>query len=189
MLVRGGFMPRISLPDRFRARRSIAAISLVEMSIAAAFLLICSVGVFSTLTRMQRNAIVNRAMTNSDNILRSMIEQALSRGWDNELAPLDVLTPTIAGTTSPYNTSSNVADGSWRQWDPYRGINAVPPSDPVVPVYEDVNDATKNIPARLYRKVQYVTGTTRLLWVTLRLEYTIRGQLIAQDAWATRAAD
>lgn len=176
-------------PKPLRAHRFIAAVSLVEVMIAAGFLMVTSVGVFSTLTRMQRSAIVNRAMTNSDNILRAMSEQALSRGWNNEGAPLDILGLTIADSTTPYNASSTVTDGNWKQWDPYRGVDATGAEDPIVPIYEDVSDVTKAVPARLYRKVQYVTGTTRLLWVTFRIEYTIRGQLIAHESWATRASD
>lgn len=181
-------MPFQKLPNSPRSHRFIAGVSLLEVMIAAGFLMLTSVGVFSTLTKMQRNAIVNRAMTNSDNILRSMCEQALSRGWDNEGAPLDILGLTIAGNVA-HNTSSTVTDGNWKQWDPYRGVDATGIEDPIVPIYEDVSDVAKAVPARLYRKVQYVTGTTRMLWVTFRIEYTIRGQLIAHESWATRASD
>ena len=138
---------------------------------------------------MQQSAITNRALTNAHNLLRTVIEQALSRGWDNEAAPLDILAPTIAGDTEPYNSNSNVGDGTWKQWDVYRGVDAAAGTDPLVPIYEDVSDVAKNIPARVFRKVQRVTGNARLLWITFRIEYILRGQLVGQEAWVTRAAD
>ncbi len=161
----------------------------MEVAVAAAFLVVCAVGVFSTLTRMQQSAITNRSLTNAHNLLRTVIEQALSRGWDNEAAPLDILAPTIAGDTLPYNSSSNVGDGTWKQWDVYRAIDAAVGTDPLIPIYEDVSDVSKNVPARVFRKVQRVTGNSRLLWITFRIEYVLRGQLIGQEAWVTRAAD
>jgi type II secretory pathway pseudopilin PulG len=170
-------------------RARAAGLTIVEAAVAAAFLVICSVGVFSTLTRMQQSAITNRALTNSHNLLRTVIEQALSRGWDNEAAPLDILEPTIAGDTLPYNGASNVGDGTWKRWDVYRGIDASTGTDPIVPIYEDVADVSKNVPARVFRKVQRVTGNQRLLWITFRIEYMLRGQLVGQEAWVTRAAD
>ncbi|MEK0447955.1 MAG: hypothetical protein RL088_223 [Verrucomicrobiota bacterium] len=170
-----------------RSRR--AGITIVEVAVAAAFLVVCAVGVFSTLTRMQQSAITNRSLTNAHNLLRTVIEQALSRGWDNEAAPLDILAPTIAGDTLPYNSSSNVGDGTWKQWDVYRAIDAAVGTDPLIPIYEDVSDVSKNVPARVFRKVQRVTGNSRLLWITFRIEYVLRGQLIGQEAWVTRAAD
>ena len=185
-------MSQIRIPIRLHTNRLRAAFSLVEVSVAAAFLMVTSVGVFSSLTKMQQNAISNRALTNSDNVLRSVIDQALSRGWDNEAAPLDILSPTIAGTTDPYYAGSDVADTRWRQWDFYRSEDlSAGNSDPVVPIYEEVQDITKAVPARLYRKVQYVTGVSsrKLLWVTFRIEYTLRGKLVGHEAWVTRAAD
>lgn len=174
---------------RLRRHRLRAALSLVEVSLAAAVLMVTSVGVFSSLTRMQQTAITNRALTNADNLLRNSIEQALTRGWDDEANPLDILTPTIAGNTAPYNASADVTDGNWKQWDLYHGADAALFSDPIVPIYEDVNDLTKNVPARIYRKVQRVPGSNKLLWITFRAEYRIRGKLIAQEMWATRASD
>lgn len=185
-------MPRTRILIRLRKNRLRAAISLVEVSVAAAFLMVASVGVFSSLTRMQQNAISNRALTNADNILRSVVDQALSRGWDNDAAPLDILSPTIPGNMTPYFAGSDVTNIRWRQWDYYRSedVSGANP-DPVIPIYEEVNDLTKSVPARLYRKVQYVTGTgtLKLLWITFRIEYTLRGKLIAHEAWVTRAAD
>ncbi len=173
----------------FRQRHSALGLALVEVAVAAAFLLIASVGVFSALTRMQQSAITNRALTNSDNLLRCMVEQALTRGWDDENTPLDILSLTVTSGPTSYNASSDVTDGNWKQWDFYRMSDAVAGLDASVPIYEDVSDANKNVPARIYRKVQRVAGRNRQLWVTFRVEYFIRGRLISQEAWATRAAD
>jgi type II secretory pathway pseudopilin PulG len=185
-------MPVTNSPIRLRKNRLQAAFSLVEVSVAAAVLMITSVGVFSSLTKMQQSAISNRALTNSDNILRSVIDQALSRGWDNDAAPLDILQPTIPGNVSPYFAGSDVTNIRWKQWDYYRSEDASGTNpDPTIPIYEEVNDLTKSVPARLYRKSQYVagTGTQKLLWITFRIEYTLRGQLVGHEAWVTRAAD
>ncbi len=173
----------------FRPRHSTLGVSLVEVAIAAAFLMITSVGVFSALTRMQQSAITNRALTNSDNLLRTMVEQALTRGWDDEKNPLDVLSLTVTSGPTAYNASSDVNDGNWKQWDFYRMSDAVVGLDASVPIYEDVSAPTRNVPARIYRKVQRVAGRNRQLWVTFRVEYFIRGRLVSQEAWVTRAAD
>lgn len=185
-------MPETKTPIRLRLKRLRAAFSLVELSIAATFLMVATAGVFSALTRMQQSAIANRALTNSDNILRSVVDQALSRGWDNDASPLDILSPTMPGNVNPYFAGSNVADPRWKRWDFYRSedANVINP-DPTIPIYEEVNDLSKSVPARLYRKVQYVSGfgSLKLLWVTFRIEYTLRGRLVAHEAFVTRAAD
>lgn len=179
-----------SIPDTHqKLRKNCAAFSLVEVAVAAAFLMLCASGVFAMLTRMQQNAITNRAFTNADNLLRAATEQALCRGWDNEAMPLDILAPTVPGDSLPYDSGTNVGDGTWKQWDAYRAADALAGADPTVPIYEDLTDASKNIPARIFRKVQRVTGQPRLLWVTFRIEYTLRGKLVNHDAWVTRAAD
>jgi hypothetical protein len=180
------------LQKRLRLSRSRAAVSLVEISISAAFLMLTAVGVFSSLTRMQQTAIVNRALTNADNVLRSMVDQALGRGWNNDSAPLDILSPTIPGNTAPYYAGSDVTDVRWKLWDYYQSTDASGLNpDPTIPIYEEVNDVTKSVPARVYRKVQYVNGlgTLKLLWITFRIEYRIRGKLYAQEAWVTRTSD
>ncbi len=172
-----------------KLRKMCAAFSLVEVAVAAAFFMVCAAGVFAMLTKMQQNAIVNRALTNADNLLRAATEQALCRGWDNEATPLEILAPTIPGDSLPYDSGINVGDGTWKQWDAYRAADAAAGVDPTIPVYEDLTDSSKNIPARIFRKVQRVTGQARLLWVTFRIEYTLRGRLVNHDAWVTRAAD
>lgn len=182
-------MPTPGATISLRPRYSALGVALVEVAIAAAFLMVTSVGVFSALTRMQQSAITNRALTNSDNLLRTMVEQALTRGWDDEANPLDVLSLTVTSGPASYNASSNVNDGNWKQWDFYRMSDAVTGLDASVPIYEDVSDPTKNVPARIYRKVQRVAGRSRQLWVTFRVDYFLRGRLVSQEAWVTRAAD
>ena len=103
-----------------RRRRSLG-FSLIELSVAVAVIVIGCTGVFSALTRVQRNAIVNRAHTNSYNILRNVLDQAMQKDWFTRENPLDpqipsaystaesakpgpkeILKPTVAGTTLAY---------------------------------------------------------------------------------------
>jgi type II secretory pathway pseudopilin PulG len=125
-------------------RRRRLAFSLIELSFAVAVILIGCTAVFSALTRVQRNAIVNRAHTNSFNILRNVLDQAMQHGWSTlesptnpqlpsadptleserlKPGPKEILKPTIAGTASafipnPGDPGSGVAKNATVAGDP-----------------------------------------------------------------------
>jgi type II secretory pathway pseudopilin PulG len=215
---------QLSKPVR---RRSIAGFSLVEVMIAAAVLVVGCTAVFAALTRVQRNAIVNRAHTNAYNILRNVMDQAMQRGWDtlestatpqlpsadprlkaesDKPGPKDHLKPTIAGTNLAYvpnpgepgslvaRNATVASDPNWKLWSMYnaeddRSIYEPGVTPGVAPIYQDYQNPTRDIPARIYRKVQYVQNDRSLLWITFRIEYTIRGQNYAHNMCGLRAID
>ena len=113
-------------------RRRIAGLSLVELMVAVAVMVVGFAGVFAVLGRIQRNAIINRAHTNAYNILRNVTDQAMQLGWatlENPGTPLDpaanpdyitgtttdkpgpkdILKPTVLGWTSAYIPSPGEA--------------------------------------------------------------------------------
>lgn len=194
-----------------RRRRRILAFSLIELSFAVAVILVGCTAVFSALTRVQRNAIINRAQTNSYNILRNVLDQAMQHGWDSletagvaNSGPKEILKPTISGTTSafipnPGDPGSGVAknatvaaDTNWKRWSMYNAadVTTIPnPDVTAAAVYEDYKNPEKNILGRIYRKVQYVQNDRTLVWITVRIEYNYRGVDYAHNLCGLRAAD
>lgn len=106
-----------------RRPRRVFGFSLIELSFAVAVIVVGCTAVFSALTRVQRNAIINRAHTNSYNILRNVLDQAMQHGWQTlenpsnpqsptadpnseaerlKPGPKEILKPTVAGTAAAF---------------------------------------------------------------------------------------
>jgi type II secretory pathway pseudopilin PulG len=144
-------MPALALHKA--RRRRISGITLVEVMLATAVIIVGCVGVVTALTRVQRNAIINRAQTNAYNILRNVMDQAMQLGWATpedgatpldptkstaqdtlsngrpKPGPKDSLKPTIAGWDQAYipnpSTAATVAsDTNWKRWSMYNADNA-----------------------------------------------------------------
>lgn len=113
--------------------------------------------------------------------------------------PKDHLKPTIAGWASAYIPNpgeagsavaaytSVAADPNWKQWDMYSAQNAT--GTVSNPIYQDYQTPANDITGRIYRKVQCVQNDRTLLWITFRIEYTIRGQNFAHNLSSLRAVD
>jgi hypothetical protein len=74
------------------------------------------------------------------------------------------------------------------QWNPFSEADTSNPAE-TVPIYSDQMDVSRNVSGRLYRKVQFVTDTDYLLWVTMRLDYTYDGKAHSQQMVTVRSAD
>lgn len=161
-----------------------AGFSLVEVMVAATVLVIIGGTAFMALGRLHRNAAENRNYACAQIVLRNAIDQALTRGWNDAASPSGILAPTIAGSGGAYDSST----GGWTQWNPYSASDDSGPGA-LVPVYSDQMDPARNISGMLFRKVQYVTGTDSLLWVTLRLDYTYDSKACSNQMATVRALD
>ena len=118
---------------------------------------------------------------------------------DDKPGPKDHLKPTVAGWASAYIPSpgepgslvaANASVGSdpnWKQWDMYSAQNAQ--GTVSNPVYQDYQNPGNDVIGRIYRKVQCVQNDRTLLWITFRIEYTIRGQRYAHNLSSLRAVD
>ena len=158
--------------------------SLVEVMVAVAILGMLGGTVFMAMCRLHRNAADNRNYVSAQIILRNAIDQALTRGWDDADYPNGIIAPTITDNTVPYDSSA----GSWVQWNPFSEADTWNAAE-TVPIYSDQVDASRNVSGRIYRKVQFVTGTDYLLWVTIRLDYTYDGKAHSQRMVTLRSAD
>ena len=161
-----------------------AVFSLVEVMVAAMVLVIVGGAVFTSLVRLQRNAADNRNYACAQIVLRNAIDQALTRGWSEAATPNGILAPTIAGSTTVYNSGAS----GWSQWNPFSASDTVDPAS-VVPIYSDQMDDTRNVSGRLYRKVQRVKDSNRLLWVTMRVDYTYCGRPLTHQMATLRSLD
>ncbi len=169
-------------PLRPQGRRG--GFSLVELMVAAAILAILSATIFTSLARLNRNAVDNRNYTNGLIILRNAIDQALTRGWNDSTPPSGILMPTITTGDGSFDATA----AGWNQWNPYSEADDTS-TMAAVPVYSDQMDPTKNVNGALYRKVQFVTGSTSVLWVAMRLDYTYDGKAYSQMLSTVRAMD
>lgn len=167
-----------------RPRRGLSGFSLVEVMVAATILVIIGGTAFMALSRLHRNAAENRNYACAQIVLRNTIDQALTRGWNDSAAPTGIIAPTIAGSAGAYDSGA----GGWTQWNPYSASDDTSPGA-LVPVYSDQMDPSRNIGGMLFRKVQYVTGSSSLLWVTLRLDYAYDGKPYSTQLATVRALD
>ncbi len=165
-------------------RRGRGGFSLVEVMVAVAILGMLGGTVFMAMCRLHRNAADNRNYASAQIILRNAVDQALTRGWDDSESPNGIIAPTVPGNTAPYDAGASY----WNRWNPFSESDSWP-SPTTVPVYSDQMDVSRNVSGRLYRKVQFVTGTDYLLWVTMRLDYTYDGKAHSQQMVTLRAAD
>jgi prepilin-type N-terminal cleavage/methylation domain-containing protein len=161
-----------------------SAFSLLEVLIAAAVLVIVSSAVLTAFAMLQRNAADNRNYACAQIILQNAIDQSLTRGWDNLATPTGILAPTVPGSTSAYDASSS----AWHQWDYYAATDSTAPAA-VVTIYSDQLSPAHNVSGILYRDVQCVNGNNRLLWVTMRVDYTYAGRNHSQQMAAVRSFD
>ena len=161
-----------------------AGFSLVEVMVAATVLVIIGGTAFMALGRLHRNAADNRNYACAQIVLRNAIDQALTRGWNDAAAPSGIIAPTIPGSSAAYDSSAS----GWTQWNPYSASDETGPSA-MVAVYSDQMDPARNISGILSRKVQYVTGTASLLWVTLRLDYAYDSKAYSHQMATVRALD
>ena len=168
----------------FQARRGRRGFSLVEVMVAVAILGMLGGTVFMAMCRLHRNAADNRNYASAQIILRNAVDQALTRGWEDSDYPNGIIAPTITDSTLPYDSSGSY----WVQWNPFSEADTWNPAE-TVPIYSDQMDVSRNVSARLYRKVQFVTGTDYLLWVTMRLDYTYDGKAHSQQMVTLRASD
>jgi type II secretory pathway pseudopilin PulG len=157
---------------------------LTEALVATAIISVVAAATFPAVNGLQRNAASSRNLSCARMALRSVTDQALTRGWNNASSPIGILAPTVSGTSSPYDATS----GGWVEWDPYRSANADSTSLPVT-IYSDQMNRDRNITGRLYRKVQYVTGSNRMLWVTFRMDYSYGGKNYSERMSTVRACD
>ena len=152
--------------------------------VAVAILATLGGTVFMAMCRLHRNAADNRNYGSAQIILRNAIDQALTRGWDDAEYPTGIIAPTITDNTLPFDSSG----GSWVQWNPFSEADTWNAAE-TVPIYSDQMDASRNVSGRLFRKVQFVTGTDYLLWVAMRLDYTYDGKAHSQQMVTVRSAD
>ena len=165
-------------------RRGRGGFSLVEVMVAVAILGMLGGTVFMAMCRLHRNAADNRNYASAQIILRNAIDQALTRGWDDSEYPDGIIAPTITDDSLPYDSSGN----NWVQWNMFSESDTSSPAE-MVPVYSDQMDPSRNVSGRLYRKVQFVTNSSDLLWVTMRLDYTYDGKAHSQQMVTVRSAD
>ncbi len=179
-------MIRIASPEAepIQRLRRCGGFSLVEVMVAATILIMIGGTAFMALSRLHRNAAENRNYACAQIVLRNAVDQALTRGWNNSAAPAGILEPTVPGNGGVFYTNP---DG-WHQWNPYSASDDTGPSA-LVPIYSDQMDPSRNISGQLFRKVQYVTGTNSLLWVTMRLDYTYDGRPYSTQLATVRALD
>jgi hypothetical protein len=74
------------------------------------------------------------------------------------------------------------------QWNPFSESDGTGPTADV-PIYSDQMDPSRNISGKIFRKVQFVSGSSTLLWVTLRLDYTYGGKAYSQQLATVRSQD
>jgi prepilin-type N-terminal cleavage/methylation domain-containing protein len=161
-----------------------AGVSLVEMMVATMVLAILGATIFTSLARLNRNAVDNRNYANGLIILRNAIDQALTRGWNESTPASGILLPTITTPDGSFDATS----AGWNQWNPYSEADDTS-AMATVPIFSDQMDPTKNVNGALYRKVQYVTGSTTMLWVAMQLNYNYDGKPYTQTLSTVRSMD
>jgi type II secretory pathway pseudopilin PulG len=157
---------------------------LVEALVGTAILTFISAAMFPALSALQRNSAVNRNDSCALIMLRNVTDQALTRGWSDPANPNGIIAPTVSGTSGAFDSSG----GGWVEWDPYRSANATASSLPVT-IYSDQMNRSRDVTGHLFRKVQCVTGTNSLLWVSFRLDYVYRAKSYSRQMCTVRASD
>lgn len=161
-----------------------SAFTFVEVMVAAAIITLLSGATVSALLRLQRNAADNRNDASAQIVLRNMLDQAMTRGWDDEANPGGILAPTVSGSSSDFDVSA----GGWQQWDYFRAADTADPAA-VVTIYSDQIDPARDVSGRVYRKVQRVKDNPHLLWITARIIYTYGSRTYSREFGGVRSLD